>query len=411
MAEGKGAYSLFQSDIDLLALFLGFTISSAIVFFISNKKIEIEKLLGLGIVVVSAGLILLSIFLTLLYFSYKDNLLFPSGSNSIFHYLYIVFSFGLVITISILSSIFQGQSLFKVVNYVTIFISLLNFIIYGILFYFNVFQDYKFNVNDILIASLSIYLINIFVWIVCYKKYINILPKFNFNYLTDIKPLFIFITIGHISHMINFLTYKMDYWIIDHYNGAKELGYYSQAVGLSLMFSAITNPIIVVLTPYLTSSNSKENLIYFKFYSRLNFTITILFVVLAFILAGLIFPIYGSEFSNSVIPFRILTIGIVMSSITKIFAVYIFSQNKMKYNLYASVIAFFVTLILDLVLIPLYGSVGASIATAISYTALTISVSYFLFIKLKINHKNLFFLTRSDILSMKSKMPITLFKK
>ena len=43
MAEGKGAYSLFQSDIDLLALFLGFTISSAIVFFISNKKIAIAE--------------------------------------------------------------------------------------------------------------------------------------------------------------------------------------------------------------------------------------------------------------------------------------------------------------------------------------------------------------------------------
>ena len=354
---------------------------------------------------------MLSVFLTVLYIFYTSNLLFPSGYSSIFHYAYIIASFGLVISISILSSIFQGKSLFKVVNYITIFISSLNFIVFGILFYANIFLGYKFSVNDILIVSLSIYLINLSVWIFCFKKYINILPKFTFNYLNEVKPLFIFITIGHLSQMVNFLTYKMDYWIIDHYNGAKELGYYSQAAGLSMMFAAITNPIIIVLTPYLTSKNSKESLIYFKFYSRLNFTVTISFVVLAVLLAGLIFPIYGKEFSNSVLPFRILSIGIIMSSITKIFAVYIYSQNKMKYNLIATIIAFFVTLVLDLILIPLYGSAGASIATAVSYTVLTISVSYFLFIKFKIDFKNLFFLTRSDLLSIKSKMPITFFKK
>lgn len=411
MAEGKGAYSLIQSDIDLLTLFLGFTISSAIVFYISNNKIAIEKLLGLGIVAVLIGLVILTGFLMILYFFYTSNILFPSGYNSLFHYLYIILSFGMVISISIISSIFQGKSLFKVVNFITIFISSVNFIVFGILFYANIAHDSKFDVNDVLVISLAIYFLNLCIWIFCYKKHIGVVPRFNFNYSNEIKPLFIFITIGHLSQMINFLTYKMDYWIIDYYNGAKELGYYSQAAGLSLMFGAITSPIIIVLTPYLTSKNSRESLIYFKFYSRLNSTIIITCVALAVIFAGLIFPIYGKEFSNSVLPFRILSVGIIMSGITKIFAVYIYSQNQMKYNLISTIIAFFVTLVLDLILIPLYGSIGASIATAISYTALTIAVSYFLFIKFKIDSKNLFFLTRSDLLSIKSKMPFNLFKK
>jgi O-antigen/teichoic acid export membrane protein len=100
-----------------------------------------------------------------------------------------------------------------------------------------------------------------------------------------------------------------------------------------------------------------------------------------------------------------------MSCITKIFAVYIYSQNKIIYNLIASIIAFFITLALDFILIPVYGSIGASIATAISYTALTIAVSYFLFVKLKVDFKNMFILTKADIATIKTRIPIAIFKK
>jgi O-antigen/teichoic acid export membrane protein len=411
MAEGKGIYSIFQSDIDLLTLFLGFTISSAIVFYISNSKIALEKLIGIGITVILIGVVLLSFILIILNLSFSHNFLFPKGYNTLYHYFYLITAFALVISISIISSIFQGKSLFRVVNFLTIFNSCINFLVFGTLFYLSIFKHYPISINQVLLISILIYILNILLWAYFYKKYINIRPKFNFEYTSEIKPLFIFMTIGHIAHIVNFLTYKMDYWIVEHYNGAKELGYYSQAVGFAQMFWAITNPIIIVLTPYLTSKDSKESLESFKFYSRVNFTIIIILVAIAVLIAGIIFPIYGSEFSNSVLPFRILSIGIIMSCITKIFAVYIYSQNKIIYNLIASIIAFFITLALDFILIPVYGSIGASIATAISYTALTIAVSYFLFVKLKVDFKNMFILTKADIATIKTRIPIAIFKK
>ena len=76
MAEGKGIYSIFQSDIDLLTLFLGFTISSAIVFYISNSKIALEKLIGIGITVILIGVVLLSLILIILNLSFYHNFIF-----------------------------------------------------------------------------------------------------------------------------------------------------------------------------------------------------------------------------------------------------------------------------------------------------------------------------------------------
>lgn len=411
MAEGKGVYTIFQSDIDLLSLFLGFTVSSATVFYVSNSKISIEKIIGLGISIVLIGIFLLSTLLLLLSEFAPQNPLFPNGYNTLLHNIYILVAFGLTLSISLISSVFQGKSLFRVVNRLTIINSIINFSIFGYLFYLSIFQEKQITVNQILLFSIIIYIINLLLWIYFYSKYIKVKPVFNFNYEKEIKPLFVFITIGHISHMVNFLTYKMDYWIVEHFNGSKELGIYSQAVGFAQMFWSITNPMMLVLTPFLTSKEGNEDLKSFKFYSRLNFTIIIVAVAMAFLVCGFIFPIYGEEFKNSVLPFRILSLGIIMSCMNKIFAVYIYSKNKIIYNLTASVISFFATLILDFTLIPIYGAIGASIATSISYTFLTIAVSYFLFVKLKVDFRDMFLLTKSDIASLRAKASFSIINK
>ncbi len=410
MAEGKGVYSLFQSDVDLLVLFLGFTISSAIVFYVSNNRIKIEKLFGIGIIFVLGGAVILSLSYFLIPLFFSENFLFPKGYESKFYHFYLLASFCVVMSTSILSSIFQGKSKFKVVNFISLFNSVLNFLTYALIFYLSEFKQYKIDVDFILTVSIIIYLINIFVWAYFFKRQINIMPSFSFDFKAEIKPLFVFITIGHIAHMVNFLTYKMDFWIVQHYNGAKELGYYSQAVGFSQMFWSITNPIIVVLTPYLTSKNNNEGLEAFKFFSRINFTIILILVLIAFFLSGFIFPLYGKEFEFSVLPFRILSISIIMSCITKIFAVYIYAQNKIIYNLIAASVAFVVTAICDFSLIPKYGMIGASIATAISYTTLTVMVSYFLFFKLKVTPNNLLLVTKSDYQNILQKVKSIFFQ-
>ncbi|MBN8696779.1 MAG: polysaccharide biosynthesis C-terminal domain-containing protein [Bacteroidetes bacterium] len=396
MAEGKGIYSIFQSDIDLLTLFLGFTISSAIVFYVSNNKINLEKLVGIGISFIAIGALILTFLFFIIPLFFNNNFLFPKNHNSLFHHIYLLITFCVVMSITVLSSVFQGKSQFKVLNFITIFNSIINLIVYGILFYLKEFKNYNISINFILIVTASVHTLNLTLWLLFYKKYINIVPRFNFSYESEIKPLFIFITIGHIAHMVNFLTYKMDFWIVEHYNGSKELGYYSQAVGFSQMFWSITNPIIIVLTPYLTSKTNENAIESFKFFSRVNFTLIFILVLIAFSICGFIFPLYGQEFEHSVIPFRILSLSIIMSCITKIFAVYIYANNKIVYNLIAASVAFVTTLAADLILIPRYGMMGASIATTISYTTLTAMVSYFLFFKMKVDHKNLFFLKTSD---------------
>ena len=47
--EGRGVYALFFADISLLSTILGFSVGTAITFYIANKKIAREKTIGISL--------------------------------------------------------------------------------------------------------------------------------------------------------------------------------------------------------------------------------------------------------------------------------------------------------------------------------------------------------------------------
>ncbi len=396
-AEGRGAYAIFTADTELLSQFLGFMITSAIVYYVANRKIALEKLLGIGILTTAFSMLaLLAIFGLLKLFAF-NGLLFPGPHDHLFHYAFLFLALLFIMTNQVLSSIFQGKSMFRIINTVAIINSSVNLLVYGACFFIALQNPAAIDINTILAITLVVYLLNVVVWLYLYRKHIRVRPVFRFDFKTDIRPLFIFISIGHLSQILSFLTYRMDYWILEHYKGSQELGYYAQAVGFGQMFWRITNPILTVLIPFLAAEDNPTNMSHFKFYSRLNFTVILIGVTVFFVFAGYIFPIYGADFSRSVVPFRIMAFGIVMSCITKVFATYIYVKNKLHYNLIVTIVSFVFTITLDLLLIPKHGMIGASIATTISYTMATIMIVWFVTVRFKLNIRDTFFLKGNDV--------------
>lgn len=403
-AEGKGVLSIFQADIDFFVLFFSFSISTGIVYFVSSKKISVEKLFAVGLLILGAGLILLLLLLTSIKIYFIKSFVFPDNYTHSFHYWYIIISFTLISFNSLILSFFHGISKFKIINFITIFNGGLNFVIFGLSYVFYRYGNIGINVNNILLISMSLVVINFVIHLFLFFKFFHIWPDFKLKFKSDIKPLLIFISLGQISYMVSFITYRIDYWVVEHYNGVEELGYYAQAVGMAQMFWYVSTPIASVLTPFLSSEHSEDSIYIFKFFSRINFSVTFALLLITCLFAGYIFPIYGAQFSNSVLSFRIISFGILMASVSKVFAVYIFSKNKIIYNLIASTIGMVVALILDFSLIPVYGKIGASIATSISYLTITIVVVVFLKSKFDLDLRNMLIINKNDILIIKHKI-------
>lgn len=403
-AEGKGVLSIFQADIDLFVLFFSFAITTAVVYFVSSKQIIIEKLFAVGLLIITIGLLILIGLLLVIKCYFENSFVFPSNYDKSFHYLYIIISFTLINFNSLVLSFFQGISNFKIINFITIFNGCLNFLVFGTCYFLYKHQYVEIFVNNILLISMCLVIVNFVIHLFLFSKFFNVLPNFKLSFKEDIQPVLVFISLGHLAYIVNFITYRIDYWIIEHYKGVEELGYYAQAVGMGQMFWYVSTPIATVLAPFLTSDHSNDGINIFKFFSRVNFSLTFSLLFITCLFANYIFPIYGPQFSNSVLSFRIISLGILMASVSKVLAVYFIAKNKIIYNLIASIIGMLVAIILDIILIPLYGKIGASIATSTSYFSITIVVIIFLKSKFELNLKNILIVTKDDVLVIKHKI-------
>lgn len=397
--EGKGVLTIFQSDVILLSLLLSFNINLGLVYFISTKKVSISEMLGIAICLGGISFVIGALFLSGSQLSEQlTKIIYPKGFSSFWYIAFILLSIIFSLMNGIFSSIFQGIKNFRVINQVTLINAGLNVLCFGM--YYLVAERSLHtteNVNAILVLTFTLAFVNGMVWLGYYLKLVGTRPQFNFSNQT-VKLLIRFIFIGYLSNLINICNYRLDIWMVQYFKGTTELGFYSLSANIGQLFFMVSAPIAIVLQPYLNSPDEKKKLQKFILFSRINCTIVLVGGILAGLLAQFIIPlVYGKPFVNSVVPFLFLLPGVIFSCLTQVFAVIAISHNKIKYNLLATILGLIVTVVVDLILIPRYGIIGAAITSTFTYFTIFISVLFFCTTKLRLPLLNYFILTKEDI--------------
>ena len=99
--------------------------------------------------------------------------------------------------------------------------------------------------------------------------------------------------------------------------------------------------------------------------------------------------IYGNLFINASIPLSILALGLAMNGLTGLTGETLISIKKTKLNFYSELIGSISNLILNIILIPFLGIIGAAIGTSLSIFIKNISSFLFVYKRLKFNPYNL----------------------
>ncbi len=156
-------------------------------------------------------------------------------------------------------------------------------------------------------------------------------------------------------------------WLVD----VKEVGIYSVAVQLSEAWYFIPGVIVASLFPKLIELKNEGN---GQFENRFQQLLDLLFlisfliaVVLTFIARPLIEFLYGVEFIETA---TILSIHIwagIFIFMRAAFSKWILVEDAIAFSMITQGAGGVVNILLNLILIPLYGGVGAAIATIISY--------------------------------------------
>lgn len=354
--EMYGILAYGESIVAILLIFSQLGIGGIAVAEYVKKENRLDETIGsiLGLRIISS-LISCAVVIVLIFFLRPDNKLIQLvvllQSSTIVFQIFEVFEFW-----------FQAEYLSKYIAFVFIFS-------YTIMSAFKIYLAFvNPNIYLFAIANSMRYAINLLLFFYIFKK-INRELKFKFIFA---KAKFILKRSYHflLASIGVLIYYQVDKIMVEHMLGPTGLGYYSVAVLLISMWQFIPLSISKSAAPAIFKAKEIDESIYLKKYQLLLLGNTILsiFVCIAVMLLGkfVIVFLYGNAYEPSVPLFIIL----MWSSL---FAILDFSRNNWLisegYERYAKILSYigaFSDILLNYLLIPVYGLEGAAFATLLT---------------------------------------------
>lgn len=366
--EGRGAYALFQNQVAMVTMVLGFSLSFGTTYFTARDKGDPARMVKICTSLLLVNMVLVPLFFLVVFTNSGVHRVFlPAGATHRGYLLYLILIVLLSQYNSFIRAILLGLKKFRLMNQMSIFVAALSAIGFTGLYLIRDRMDPGMILPAVLGLTLSYTFINAAIWTIAYIRNIGIRPAPIWDWKA-IQPVMSFVIVAYLMNFINMINYRFDIWVVGYYSGTAQLGLYAVAVGLGQLLFYIPDPFSQVIQPYLYAEMRPDLLAKVKFIMRLNFTTVLLLSVLLGIAAPWIVPLlFGEAFQGSVVALWWLLPGIVLVSGSKLIGPLVVQGELIRFNLYALIVALTLTIVLDFLLVPHFGIAGASLASSISY--------------------------------------------
>jgi len=357
-AGGSGAYSLIVLLPTFLIVFTNFGIGSASVYFIGKKKYPLSQILGNSIIF-SLIISFLALAVGLIVVFYFSDTLFQGVGKR-----YLLLGLSLIpfqIFLSFLENILLGLREIKKYNLITL-IPIASFFILILSLFLNPSWGLTAVIASQFIGLVVSCLIS-FSWI---RKLTNG-TSFNFN-KNYVKETLDYGFKTYLGGAFSFLSFRADIFLINLFTGTLAVGFYSVAVNISENIWLISKSAATMLFPEVASEERKSQWLTPIVCRNILLITAILALVLFLISKWLIVLLFTERFLNSVLPLRILLIGTIAISGSRIITSDLHGRGKPILSAYSNLSAIILNIILNLILIPKYGIIGAAWASAVSYS-------------------------------------------
>ena len=216
--------------------------------------------------------------------------------------------------------------------------------------------------------------------------------------LDTAKEMFKFGSIIQLTNMVSILNKRLSFLIIKGFWGDAQVGVYNAASQVAESPKLIGQSIAMV--QFSKISNLTDNDLSGKITVQLLKTATILTAICMLVICIIPTSVYSWVFTEDFAPMRVVMIslapGMVFLSAHTVFCHFFSGVNMPKYNLYAALVGFVVTVPSLYFLIPPFGMVGAGISVSITNLAIII-YQWVIFRKtIKISAKELL-VTKEDV--------------
>ena len=392
--EHVGLFYALWDLFAMLSIFRTLGVDQAVVHYIpaylvQNRRKEVSYLVTSGFVLVLAFslvlLLLINIFspyIVKYYLNSKGNF---SGQELLVQKALLVFAWGYFFLIGLagyLANIFQGfQKQF--------FVSLLRLFYTLVVLLFSLFFIFSLNLKNFWVPinaySLSAFLAVIFylyflfrIFTVSFPEEVKISQKFNFTayFKTEVTKLLRYGLFVMLTSVGNIILLYTDGICLTLFSGLKEVAdYRNVASPLAMILTYLTNAIVPVLFPFISELHYQGNRELLRLtIKKILFWATLLLFPLACLLSFgakfIITLLFPSEYLSATPALRILAFAAFFSALNSLgFSIL---NGLGRPNLTSRLIYFgaVLNLVLNLLLIPKLGMIGASFATLFSYLAI-----------------------------------------
>lgn len=179
-----------------------------------------------------------------------------------------------------------------------------------------------------------------------------------------------------ISGLIAILYSKIDQIMLKHMLDSYSVGLYSVALAISGLWGMIPSAFIQSVSPVLYKDAAENRAMFFKrlrqSYAGIWFLNICWSVAISLFSYWVIYLLYGKDYVGAQGALVIVVWYSGISSIGSLTQVYLATENKNKYVNYFALAGLVTDVILNLLLIPVLGIMGAAVATLVTYVVIHI---------------------------------------
>ena len=360
--EKFGIYSFFVSFLLVFTTFcdLGFSVSS--VKYMSENKNTIDDIAGIFFI----SKLLFSIFVAfiLAFFSQSISLLFFKTQDYSMLLAFVSFCILFHSSFGSILSYYQAKEKFRKYAYLNILHAFLRLLTALII----IFCFMETNLTDYLIISYSIAITGILsgLLLLNLRKIVSIMADITTNSFKHLKNIFNLSSWVFISSLINVLMMRMDIFFLTSLSNEYELGIFSLALILTLPLAVLSTSISNSLLPKMSKLIETKGISsYFSLVFHNSKLIILTLLVLCIFGPTLISFVYGSDYEDSGLLFSILVIARGLGIFTNPLGLLFYQEKKHAVLTMMNFMQLIMCATLHYTLIPIYGALGAALATSI----------------------------------------------
>lgn len=168
--------------------------------------------------------------------------------------------------------------------------------------------------------------------------------------------------------IFSYLNRRLDIFIVNYFLNPYQVGIYAIAVAVAELPWHLPSASATVLFPWIADMKKEDAANFTSYVLRNVLFVTVAIVLILALLGRLVITLlFGAAFRESIVLMYILLPGVLALGITRILGAHFQGSGRPELGTLMVTFSFIETIVLDIILIPRMGAVGAAIASTIAY--------------------------------------------